>query len=304
MRNTDHATSEPHCRQSGAPSDNHQLIEHLNQRIAELQHQLEQQRRLAELGNLAAALSHDIRSALNIIQNLTELSAEATEDMIAELPGIGSPLTAEQSQYIQQLATDIVGNSKHISNNSARATQIVNTVLMSSQDRREHYQPVAINQLIENHARLAYQAARTDDPAFNVTLRYDFDDQIGDIIATPTDIGRVILNIVSNSCHATNARQAVETDYTPVITIGTKGHTDHILFTVSDNGIGMPSNVAEQIFTRFFTTKPPTVGTGLGLSITQEIIQRHGGTITAESEPGSHTTFTIRLPRIPDEFQR
>ena len=304
MSNTEQATSEPHHRLSGEPSDNHQLIEHLNQRIAELQQQLEQQRRLAELGNLAAALSHDIRSALNIIHNLTELSAEATEDMIAELPAVGSPLTAEQNQYIQELATDIVGNSKHISSNSARATQIVNTVLMSSHGRREHYQPVAINQLIENHARLAYQAARTDDPDFNVTLRYDFDDQIGDIIATPTDIGRVIINIVSNSCHATYARQAVENDYTPVITIRTVGHTDHIMFTISDNGMGIPPGVAEQIFTRFFTTKSPNVGTGLGLSITQEIIQRHGGTITAESEPGSHTTFSIKLPRIPDEFQR
>ena len=304
MRNTEQATSESHLRQSGEAPDNHHLIEHLNQRVAELQQQLEQQRRLAELGNLAAALSHDIRSALNIIQNLTELSAEATEEMIAELPAVGSPLTAEQSQYIQELATDIVGNSKHISSNSARATQIVNTVLMSSHGRREHYQPVAINQLIENHARLAYQAARADDPDFNVTLRYDFDDQIGDIIATPTDIGRVIINIVSNSCHATNAQQTVDTDYTPVITIRTVGHTDHIMFTVSDNGVGIPPSVAEQIFTRFFTTKPPNIGTGLGLSITQEIIQRHGGTITAESEPGSHTTFSIKLPRIPDEFQR
>ena len=304
MPNTDHTHPEYHRRQPGDPSDNRQLIEHLNQRIAELQHQLEQQSRLAELGNLAAALSHDIRSALNIIKNLTVLSAEATQELLAALPPVGSPLTEEQNQHIQELVTDIVGNSEHVSNNSARATQIVNTVLMSSQGRHEQYQLVPINHLIENHTRLAYQAARTDDPSFNVTLRYEFDDHIGDLIATPSDIGRVIINIVSNSCHATNARQQAEPNYNPVITIGTRGHTDHIMITIEDNGIGMPPSVAEQIFTRFFTTKPPDIGTGLGLAITQEIIHRHGGTITADSAPGSHTTFTVKLPRIPEEFQR
>ena len=304
MKNFKPAKPDLNTRDTEDHSDNHQLIEHLNQRIADLQEQVERHSRLADLGNLAAALSHDIRSALNIIKNLTELSAEATAEIITVLPPAGTVVTEEDSLYIQELAADIAGNSEHISNNSSRAAQIVNTVLMSSHGRREQYQQVAINQLIENHARLAYQAARTDDSNFNVSLRYEFDDQVADIIATPSDIGRVIINIISNSCHATNARQAVEDDYSPIITITTTGHTDHVVITVADNGIGIPKPIVERIFTRFFTTKPPTIGTGLGLAITQEIIHRHGGTIAVQSEQGSHTIFTIQLPRIPEEFQR
>jgi signal transduction histidine kinase len=67
---------------------------------------------------------------------------------------------------------------------------------------------------------------------------------------------------------------------------------------VRDNGTGIPPEIRDKLFQPFFTTKPTGEGTGLGLSISYDIVtQQHGGTITVESELGSYTEFTIRLPR-------
>lgn len=284
--------------------NSHQLIEHLNARIAELERQVENSRRLAELGSLTAAISHEIRGSLNIIQNFTILSAEATDELIALLPTPGSTLTEEQSQTIQEILTDILSNSEYVQNNSLRATQIVNTMLMSSHGRTEQFQPVPLNQLVTNHAKLAYQAVRSQDSGFNVAMEYQLDETVGDIIALPSDIGRAVINIVSNSCHATAERASGDADYRPAIHITTSAHTDYVTLSVRDNGSGMSQAVADRIFTPFFTTKPPEHGTGLGLSITKDIVEKHGGTISAQSQLGSHTVFTIELPRVPPEFQR
>ena len=66
--------------------------------------------------------------------------------------------------------------------------------------------------------------------------------------------------------------------------------------TFTDTGGGIPLEIRDKIFEPFFTTKPPGKGTGLGLSIVYGVIQRHGGTISADSPPAGGTTFTIRLP--------
>jgi signal transduction histidine kinase len=69
-----------------------------------------------------------------------------------------------------------------------------------------------------------------------------------------------------------------------------------IILTFTDTGGGIPPEIRDKIFEPFFTTKPPGKGTGLGLSIVYGVIQRHGGTISADSPPGGGTAFTIRLP--------
>jgi two-component system NtrC family sensor kinase len=80
--------------------------------------------------------------------------------------------------------------------------------------------------------------------------------------------------------------------------VATRDVGDAVEVRVRDNGTGIPPEIKDKLFQPFFTTKPTGEGTGLGLSISYDIItQQHGGTITVESEQGSFTEFTIRLPR-------
>ena len=97
-----------------------------------------------------------------------------------------------------------------------------------------------------------------------------------------------------------NAKQAVGEEGT--VTISTRHENGNIYVSISDNGVGIPEENLRKIFDPGFTTKGVGVGTGLGLSICYKIMQAHLGSITAESEIGKGTTFTITLPSNLDEL--
>ena len=107
----------------------------------------------------------------------------------------------------------------------------------------------------------------------------------------PDQIRRAFLNILRNAMEA-------QPDHGGSITVTTRSDETTITVIFSDNGVGMPEDMLEKVFTPFFTTK--SGGTGLGLSITQHIINEHKGEIACESAPGSGTTFSVRLPRTAE----
>ena len=110
----------------------------------------------------------------------------------------------------------------------------------------------------------------------------------------------MFLNLFGNGFYATSKRQRAEADagFRPTLTVATRDLGDAVEVRVRDNGTGIQPEIRDKLFQPFFTTKPTGEGTGLGLSISYDIVtQQHGGTITVESEPGSFTEFTVRLPR-------
>ena len=119
----------------------------------------------------------------------------------------------------------------------------------------------------------------------------------------PQDIGRVILNLLTNAFYVVNEKvlSAVSTPtaakYEPTVSISTKKVEGKVLIAVSDNGNGIPQKVLDKIFQPFFTTKPTGQGTGLGLSLSYDIVTKgHGGELKVETKEGVGTTFIIILP--------
>jgi two-component system NtrC family sensor kinase len=157
---------------------------------------------------------------------------------------------------------------------------------------------VDLNTLVDEALNLAYHGARAHDQSFSVTLERDFGMGIAPIELTPQDMTRVLLNLFSNGFYATRERQGGARGYAPILKVVTRDLGDAVEIRVLDNGTGIAADIKDKLFQPFFTTKPTGEGTGLGLSISYDIVtQQHGGTITVESEPGSFTEFTIRLPR-------
>jgi len=127
----------------------------------------------------------------------------------------------------------------------------------------------------------------------------DYDQTIGLVNIISQDIGRVILNLITNAFYAVRKRKELqEAGYEPVVSISTKKEAETIVLKVRDNGRGIPQNVINKIFQPFFTTKPAGEGTGLGLSMSYEIITKaHGGELLVDSVEGDYTEFTIVLPK-------
>ena len=144
------------------------------------------------------------------------------------------------------------------------------------------------------------------DPDFQLTIKRDFDPAVGDIEAIPQDLGRVFLNMVGNSCQATDfKRVSIQetprdgTPYMPTVWLETKRVGDRAHVIIRDNGDGIPPDVIDKIFNPFFTTKPTDKGTGLGLALSSDIVRTHGGAISVESEEGEYAQMTVDLPLRP-----
>jgi len=158
-------------------------------------------------------------------------------------------------------------------------------------------EPTDINKLADEYLRLAYHGLRAKDKSFNATMETHFDETIGNINIIPQDIGRVILNLITNAFYALSARASATADgYEPTVSVSTKKMGDKILISVKDNGNGIPQKVLDKIFQPFFTTKPTGQGTGLGLSLSYDIVKAHGGELKVETKEGEYAAFIIYLP--------
>jgi len=136
-------------------------------------------------------------------------------------------------------------------------------------------------------------------------MKIDFDETIGKIDIIPQDIGRVILNLITNAFYAVNEKNASKSSATPkyeptvtVSTISSKSPSGDlgVKISVKDNGNGIPQKVLDKIFQPFFTTKPTGQGTGLGLSLAYDIVKAHGGELKVETKEGEGSEFVIQLP--------
>jgi signal transduction histidine kinase len=145
---------------------------------------------------------------------------------------------------------------------------------------------------------LAYHGLKAKDKSFNATLKTDFDETIGNINIVPQDIGRVILNLITNAFYAvTEKKKEGNTGYEPTVSVSTKKINGQLEIRVIDNGNGIPKKVIDKIFQPFFTTKPTGQGTGLGLSMSYDIVTKtHEGELKVETKEGEGSQFIIILP--------
>jgi signal transduction histidine kinase len=168
-----------------------------------------------------------------------------------------------------------------------------------------------INALCDEYLRLAYHGLRAKDKSFNATMKTDFDETIGNINIIPQDMGRVILNLITNAFYAVNEKAKAPQppkggeQYEPTVTVTTKrsplpgrGSGGEVLISVKDNGNGIPPKILDKIFQPFFTTKPTGQGTGLGLSLSYDIVKAHGGELKVETKEGEGSAFIIQLPVV------
>jgi signal transduction histidine kinase len=171
-------------------------------------------------------------------------------------------------------------------------------MLQHSRSSSNKKEPTDINALTDEYLRLAYHGMKAKDKSFNVNIKSELDSTIEKVNVIQQDIGRVILNLITNAFYVVSEKKQLKGDnYEPIVIVSTKKAGDKVLISVSDNGNGIPQKVLDKIFQPFFTTKPAGQGTGLGLSLSYDIITKgHGGEIKVETKEGEGSVFIISLP--------
>jgi len=265
------------------------------------QSQLIQSEKMASLGELTAGIAHEIQNPLNFVNNFSEVSNELIDEMNEEL-------SKGEIEEAKAIAKDVKHNLQKILHHGKRADGIVKGMLQHSRTSSGQKEPTDINALCDEYLRLSYHGLRAKDKTFNAKFETNLDSSIPKINVVPQDIGRVILNLITNAFYVVNERKKQHPEgYEPTVSVSTKlspagglpagqAGGKGVVISVKDNGNGIPDSIKEKIFQPFFTTKPTGQGTGLGLSLSYDIVKAHGGELKVESKEGEGSEFVFTLP--------
>ena len=255
------------------------------------QAQLIQSEKMASLGELTAGIAHEIQNPLNFVNNFSEVSNELLDEMTEQLE-------KGNANEAKAIANEVKMSLEKINLHGKRADGIVKSMLQHSRTSNNKKEPTDINVLADEYLRLAYHGLRAKDKSFNAALKTDYDENIGLIKIISQDIGRVILNLITNAFYAVMEKKKLHpAGYEPTVTVSTKKIDNKIIVEVKDNGTGIPQKAIDKIFQPFFTTKPTGQGTGLGLSLSYDIVTKgHGGELKVETKEGEYTAFSVILP--------
>ncbi|HRI79592.1 MAG TPA: ATP-binding protein, partial [Cyclobacteriaceae bacterium] len=273
-------------------------IERAYDQLKATQSQLIQSEKMASLGELTAGIAHEIQNPLNFVNNFSEINTE----LIGEMK---EALSKGDYESAKSIASSIDENERKIVLHGKRADGIVKGMLQHSRTSSGVKESTDINALADEYLRLAYHGIRAKDKSFTATMHTDFDSTIGNINIIPQDIGRVILNLITNAFYAVTEKSKQQPDsqsagrpgYEPTVIVSTRKMDGKLIIAVKDNGNGIPGHIKDKIFQPFFTTKPTGQGTGLGLSMSYEIVTKtYGGQLKVETKEGEFAEFIITLP--------
>ncbi len=228
--------------------------------------------RMAAIGVLAAGVAHEINNPLAyVLANLEYVSGAFDEIMVAR--------PDPRFDDVRQALADMDHGAKRVRD----IVQDIRTFSRVSDARRTH---VDVRHVLDSSVRMASVQIR---PRAKLVRRYE---DVPPVLAIESRLGQVFLNLVTNAAQAVPEGKS-ETNR---ITLETRFEGGKVVVSVSDTGVGIPTDALPRLFQPFFTTKPTGHGTGLGLAISRRIVETLGGTIEVVSSPTDGTTFTVRLP--------
>jgi signal transduction histidine kinase/CheY-like chemotaxis protein len=244
----------------------------------ELETQLRQAQKMEAIGTLAGGIAHDFNNVLYPIIGF----AEMTMDLVPE------------KSVAQKNLVEIITAAD-------RAKDLIQQILTFSRQQEHKPQPMKIQSIIKEALKLM----RSSMPA-TISLVQNIDEQCGPIMADPSQVHQIIMNLCTNAYYAMRKQGGIlevalsEIDIQP----GSSNKAFplnqglYLCLTVRDTGDGIDPLILDRIFDPYFTTKPPGEGTGMGLALVHGIVKSYGGEISVSSQPGKGTVFHICVPRI------
>lgn len=244
-----------------------------------LSEQFRQAQKLEAIGTLAGGIAHDFNNVLGAITGYTELARMQATD-------------PEVMEYLQSVAEA-----------SRRAADLVRQILAFSRRQEQQRQLVPLWPIVDEALKLL----RATIPK-TIEFETSIDRRGSAVLADPTQIHQVMMNLVTNAAHAMQDRpgrlgvtlEQITVDAAMAALIPGLRPGPYQRLTVGDTGHGMDSSTLARIYEPFFTTKALGEGTGLGLAVVHGIVQSHDGVITVHSRPDEGTRFQLYFPSSAD----
>lgn len=231
---------------------------------------LRQAEKLASLGGLAAGAAHEINNPLAAIS-----------------------LAAQMLMEDNRLPEDVLDDVRVIERQASRAGEVTDRMLVFARRREGERAAYDINDLLGEVLR----SRRYEIDTRAISLQQDLGSNLPPVWVDPVQIERVLTNLIINAEKAL----AEMPDGKRLLLVSTRATEAGVAVDVADTGAGIPEEVLPRIFDPFFTTRDVGQGTGLGLSMSHSIVEAHGGELRVQTAAGEGTTFTMELPRAPQD---
>lgn len=274
-----------------------------------LERQLAQAQKLESIGQLAAGIAHEINTPTQYVGDNTRFLMNAFADLdelldrYASVPvdiRAGKPVDdlvremaeAEERADLEYLREEIPKAIRQSLEGVERVSRIVGAMKEFSHPGTAEKAPIDINRAIESTITVA-----RNEWKYVAEMVTDFDPTMPLVFCLPGEFNQVTLNMIINAAHAISDALAGDREKKGAITITTRNLGDRAEIRIADTGTGIPEEIRSRIFDPFFTTKEVGKGTGQGLAIAHSVIvDKHGGTVGFETDPGKGTTFIVTLP--------
>jgi two-component system, NtrC family, sensor kinase len=277
-----------------------------------LEAQLQASSKMEAIGHLAAGIAHEINTPTQYVGDNTRFLQDSFTDILEVLKKYDDLLAAVESGAdtlesisalkqttenveIDYLRDEIPQAIEQSLEGVDRVAKIVRAMREFSHPGMDEKSPTDMNRAIENTLSVTRNAWK-----YVAELETSLEETLPAVVCLPGDINQVLLNLIVNAAHAIEDGIKERGEEKGVLSIRTQSDEKWVEIQIGDTGSGIPTDVQSKIFHPFFTTKEMGRGTGQGLSIAHNVIvQKHGGNLTFDTEPGKGTVFTIRLPLTP-----
>ena len=251
-------------------------VEERTRELRDAQAQLVQSEKMRSLGQLVAGVAHELNNPIGFVHANLQLLDENVERLLH------SDLDPARRARSRETIDRLLVRSRE---GTERVKQIVQDLRTFSRTDQAELQQVSLNEAIDR--TLALMEPRLKG---GVTVERDYG-TLPEVRCYAGQLNQVFMNLLMNACDAMDGRGHIR--------VRTRAEPGGVALEFADDGPGMSADVKSRIFEPFFTTKPVGKGTGLGLSLSHGIVERHGGTMDVESEPGAGARFVIKLPLEP-----
>ncbi len=237
---------------------------------------LARSQKMEALGTLAGGIAHDFNNILSAIMGYTEL--------------VGLELDRKSDSW---------KNLEQVMKASNRAKDLIRHILSFSRQTKKEREPIQIAPIVKETSKLL----KASLPSF-IQIRTEVDKNLGYVLADPTQIHQIMLNLCTNAAFAMRetggilsiALKKIDSDELDRLARTQLSGGNYLKLSVSDTGVGIAPEISDRIFEPYFTTKNQEEGVGLGLFTVHGIVSDYQGAIAVESEPGKGASFHVYLP--------